>query len=94
MLQKLTPEHSAFFLGAAPGVAEAAAQTWRSRKPDLNIVGVQDGYFQPDDLPALEAQLKALQPTVILVALGVAQVWQKEELSGLSHLSLKLASNE
>ncbi len=69
LLQALTPEHSAFFLGAAPGVAETAAQNWRSRKPDLNIVGVQDGYFQTDDLPALEAQLQTLQPTVIFSAL-------------------------
>jgi len=71
LLQKLAPDQSAFFLGAAPGVAEAAAQRWRSRKPDLTIAGIQDGYFTPEALPALEERLKTLQPTVILVALVV-----------------------
>ena len=41
LLQRLEAEHSAFFLGAAPGVAKAAAQTWQARQPQLNIVGVQ-----------------------------------------------------
>lgn len=71
LLYKLGPHQSAFFLGAAPGVAEAAAQNWRSRQPDLQLAGVQDGYFTADELPDLEARLQELQPTVILVALGV-----------------------
>ena len=71
VLQQLTPNQSVFFLGAAPGVAQTAAHNWRSRQPQLTIAGVQDGYFTPDELPALEAQLQELQPTVILVALGV-----------------------
>lgn len=83
LLQQLGAEHSAFFLGAAPGVAEAAAQTWRSRQPDLNIVGVRDGYFTPAELPALESQLQAQQPTVIFVALGVPrqEFWIAERRS-------------
>lgn len=83
LLHKLGTEHSAFFLGAAPGVAEAAAQTWRSRQPGLNIVGIQDGYFTPQDLPALEDQLQTLQPTVIFVALGVPrqEFWIAERRS-------------
>ena len=83
LLQTLEAEHSAFFLGAAPGVAKAAAQTWQARQPNLNIVGVQDGYFTAEDLPALEDRLKALQPTVIFVALGVPrqEFWIAERRS-------------
>lgn len=83
LLTKLEVGQSVFFLGAAPGVAAAAAASWRSRQPHLNIVGVQDGYFKPDDLPTLEAQLQTLQPTVILVALGVPrqEFWIAERRS-------------
>jgi N-acetylglucosaminyldiphosphoundecaprenol N-acetyl-beta-D-mannosaminyltransferase len=83
LLQTLSPDQSVFFLGAAPGIADQAAQNWRSRKPDLTIVGVQNGYFTPADLPALEAQLHTLQPTVILVALGVPrqEFWIAERRS-------------
>ncbi|MEM1279361.1 MAG: WecB/TagA/CpsF family glycosyltransferase [Cyanobacteria bacterium P01_H01_bin.152] len=83
LLCALTAEHSAFFLGAAPGVAKAAAQTWQVRCSHLNIVGVQDGYFTPADLPALEERLKTLQPTVIFVALGVPrqEFWIAERRS-------------
>lgn len=71
LLETLSPEQSVFFLGAAPGVAEQAAQNWQQRRPTLNIAGVQDGYFTASDEPALQETLTRLQPTVILVALGV-----------------------
>ena len=71
VLQNLDANQSAYFLGAAPGIAEQAAQNWQKRKPNLAIAGIQNGYFTPEDLPRVEAQLKQAQPTVILVALGV-----------------------
>lgn len=71
VLQKLNSGQSAFFLGAAPGIAEKAAQNWQTRKPGLAIAGIQNGYFTPQELPLIEAQLKQTQPTVVLVALGV-----------------------
>ena len=71
LLATLSPEQSVFFLGAAPGVAEQAAQNWQERRPTLKIVGIQNGYFTSADEPALKATLTHLQPTVILVALGV-----------------------
>lgn len=83
LLQRLGPDQSVFFLGAAPGVAERAAQNWQARKPELAIAGVQNGYFTPADLADLEAQLQAAQPTVILVALGVPrqEYWITERRS-------------
>ncbi|MGF1521271.1 MAG: WecB/TagA/CpsF family glycosyltransferase [Leptolyngbyaceae cyanobacterium] len=71
LLEALSSEQSVFFLGAAPGVAEQAAQNWQKRRPTLNIAGVQNGYFTAADEPALQDTLTRLQPAVILVALGV-----------------------
>ncbi|MEM6518783.1 MAG: WecB/TagA/CpsF family glycosyltransferase [Cyanobacteria bacterium P01_C01_bin.70] len=83
VLQKLGPGQSAFFLGAAPGVAAAAAENWRSRQPHLTIAGIQDGYFKAEEQSAVEAQLQQAQPTVILVALGVPrqEFWITERRS-------------
>ena len=83
LLKKLDPEQSVFFLGAAPGVAEQAAQNWRQRHPTLTIAGVQDGYFSAEEQPTLQELLTHLQPTVILVALGVPrqEFWITEQRS-------------
>ncbi|MEM6838568.1 MAG: WecB/TagA/CpsF family glycosyltransferase [Cyanobacteria bacterium P01_C01_bin.120] len=71
VLEKLGAEQSVFFLGGAPNVAATAAANWQSRCPQLTIAGIQNGYFTREELPAIEAQLRQTQPTVILVALGV-----------------------
>ncbi len=62
---------SVFFLGGAPGVAENAARIWQERLPALDISGIQHGYFSADDEPAIQQTLKAQQPRLILVGLGV-----------------------
>ena len=60
-----------FFLGGAPGVAAQAVQYWQHRNPHLSIVGVQHGYFTPEEEGEILAQLQHQQPRLILVALGV-----------------------
>lgn len=62
---------SVFFFGGAPGIAEQAAAIWKARSPQLTIAGIQHGYLTPDDQPQFEQKLKDLQPTLILVGLGV-----------------------
>jgi N-acetylglucosaminyldiphosphoundecaprenol N-acetyl-beta-D-mannosaminyltransferase len=62
---------SVFFYGGAPGVGEQAATVWKTQLPDLAIAGVQHGYLPPEDQPAFEQTLKDLQPSLILVGLGV-----------------------
>ncbi|MBI2201975.1 MAG: WecB/TagA/CpsF family glycosyltransferase [Armatimonadetes bacterium] len=42
-----------FLLGAAPGVAEGAAQNLLARYPGLQIAGVQHGYFDGREEPAV-----------------------------------------
>ncbi|MCS7300890.1 MAG: WecB/TagA/CpsF family glycosyltransferase [Fimbriimonadales bacterium] len=60
-----------YFVGAAPGVAEQAAQNLLQRYPHAQIVGVQHGYFQPTDEPAILAQIAAARPDVLLVGMGM-----------------------
>ena len=81
LLEKLDPDDSVFFFGAAPGVADTAAQNWQTRQPQLKIAGIQNGYLTPEEQPALQARLAHLKPTVILVALGVPrqEFWINEQ---------------
>lgn len=60
-----------YFLGAAPGVAEKAAQNLLQKYPNAQIVGVQHGYFQATDEPAIVAQVAAARPDVLLVGMGM-----------------------
>ena len=57
-----------FFLGAGPGVTDEARNKMLDRYPNLNIVGVQDGYFKEDG-PVIE-RINELKPDLLLVGLG------------------------
>lgn len=62
-----------FFLGAAPGVAEAASARLRALYPGLNIVGAHHGYFDRDgaDNEQVVARINALRPDVTFVGFGM-----------------------
>ncbi|HJN14313.1 MAG TPA: WecB/TagA/CpsF family glycosyltransferase, partial [Armatimonadota bacterium] len=62
---------SAYLLGAAEGVAEAAAEKLVEAVPDLEIAGVQDGYFTPEEEPDLIRRIREAQPGVLFVAFGI-----------------------
>jgi N-acetylglucosaminyldiphosphoundecaprenol N-acetyl-beta-D-mannosaminyltransferase len=62
---------SLYFLGAQPGVAQAAADKLAAENPGLRIAGVRDGYFKPEDEPAVRDAIREARPDVLLVALGV-----------------------
>jgi N-acetylglucosaminyldiphosphoundecaprenol N-acetyl-beta-D-mannosaminyltransferase len=64
-------EHSVFFYGGAPGVAEDAARTLKGRYPNLNLIGIQDGYLSAEDAPLFLERLRSLNPQIIYVGLGV-----------------------
>ena len=68
---------SVFLLGAHPGVACLAARKLRERHPNLRIVGVQHGYFPPEETDAVIARINAAKPDMLLVAFGVPsqEVW-------------------
>jgi N-acetylglucosaminyldiphosphoundecaprenol N-acetyl-beta-D-mannosaminyltransferase len=60
-----------FFYGGAPGVAQVAADRWQQQVPELTIAGVQHGYVAADEQPLLLQTLKDIQPSIVLVGLGV-----------------------
>jgi N-acetylglucosaminyldiphosphoundecaprenol N-acetyl-beta-D-mannosaminyltransferase len=66
---------SLFFLGARPGVAQAAAQRLKERHPGLEISGVRHGYFDhsagSSENAAVVEEINAAAPDVLLVGLGM-----------------------
>ena len=62
---------SVYLLGAAPGVAEKAAENLQKMAPGLQVAGCRDGYFKPDDEAAVVAEIAALHPGALFVALGI-----------------------
>ena len=81
-LAAFAEEHglSLFFLGARPGVGEEAARRLRERHPDLKIVGVRHGFFDPSpgspENEAVVREINASAPDVLVVGLGMPlQEW-------------------
>ncbi len=68
-----------YFLGAAPGIADAAAARLRALYPGLNIVGTHHGYFDRagSENEAVIARLNAARPDVTFVGLGmpIQELW-------------------
>ncbi len=62
---------SVFLIGGAPGVTKTVSSKWKQEFPDLNIVGVWDGFFNAEQEQQLCDELKSAQPQIILVGLGV-----------------------
>lgn len=68
-----------FLLGAAPGVAQEAADKLLAQHAGLTIVGTQHGYFTPQESDAIAADIKAAAPDLLFVALGAPR--QEEWIS-------------
>lgn len=65
-----------FLLGAAPGVAEEAANKLCLRYPGLQIAGFHHGYFEERETAAVIAAVKKTNPDLLFVALGAPkQEW-------------------
>lgn len=75
-----------FMFGAAPGVAASAKEKAEQWYPGLQVVGVRDGFFGEADEEAIIAEIKAAQPDVLLVALGVPkqEKWLNRHLAKLN----------
>jgi N-acetylglucosaminyldiphosphoundecaprenol N-acetyl-beta-D-mannosaminyltransferase len=63
-----------FYLGGAPGVAQAGAERLRARWPGLQLA-VHDGYFdarvEAEENLGVVAQIRAFDPDVVLVGMGM-----------------------
>ncbi len=60
-----------YFLGAAPGVAEKAAENLRARYPGARIVGTRDGYFPVAEEELVAGEVRRASPNIVLVAFGI-----------------------
>lgn len=69
-----------YLLGAAPGVAEEAAQQLRRTCPGIEICGIQHGYFQNAELPDIIEAMQETAPHIVFVGLGAPkqELWIKE----------------
>lgn len=71
-----------FYLGAAPGIAEKAANILATRYPGLHIAGCYSGSPAPEQADAIIAQVRAAQTDILLVAYGAPKqdIWLSQYL--------------
>ena len=86
---------SLYFLGARPGVAQAAADRLAAYHPGLKIAGVQHGYFDrtldhPENQAVIE-RINAARPNILLVGMGMPlqERWLSENWAHL-HVNVAL----
>lgn len=79
-----------FMLGAAPGIAQKAADVLRARYPGVKIVGVYAGSPAPADEDALVERVNASSADILFVAYG-APVQDKWIARNLPRLRVKMA---
>jgi N-acetylglucosaminyldiphosphoundecaprenol N-acetyl-beta-D-mannosaminyltransferase len=64
-------DYRIYFLGAAPGVALAAAERMRDKYPGACIVGARDGYFNREQDQAVVDEIIATRANILFVAMGI-----------------------
>jgi N-acetylglucosaminyldiphosphoundecaprenol N-acetyl-beta-D-mannosaminyltransferase len=62
-----------YFLGAASGVAEAAAGRLRARHPGLVVAGCRDGFFTDAEEAGVAAAVAAARPDLLFVGMSAAR---------------------
>lgn len=76
-----------YFLGAQPGVAEAAVARLAADFPRMQVAGIRDGYFRPEEEPRLIEEIRRARPDVLFVAMGLPRqekwIWSHREALGV-----------
>lgn len=72
--------YSIYLLGGKEKIAETARDNLKKIFPNVNIVGVHDGYFNKEQEKDVINEINQLQPNVLFVALGAPkqEKWIKE----------------
>jgi N-acetylglucosaminyldiphosphoundecaprenol N-acetyl-beta-D-mannosaminyltransferase len=63
--------YSMYLLGAAPGIAQKAAEKLVKQFPGLKIAGVQHGYFTAEEEKTVIEGIKKAKPDILVVCMGV-----------------------
>lgn len=79
---------SVYLFGAAPGVADRAAEELKRKNPDLAIAGISHGYLQGEEREAVAKAVAQSGAGVLFVALGMPaqEMWidrHREEMLGV-----------
>ena len=83
-------EKSLFLFGAAPNVADIAAQNLIEKYPTLKIAGTRNGYFTEDETSEIIGQINASNADILFVCLG-APKQEKWIYENRDKLNVKLA---
>ena len=77
---------SLFLCGAAPGVAERAAEELRRRHPSLRIVGVAAPPREELDSPALIEEINGARADILVLAFGapIQEIWMERHRERLA----------
>ena len=72
-----------WFLGGAPGVAEAAASKLAEKYPGLNVAGTRNGYFRDEEIDDICSDIRRSGAKVLFVGLGVPkqEYWLEDNLA-------------
>ncbi len=91
-LGALTPEYEVFFLGAAPGVAEAAAAQLSAQFPHLRIIGTFAGSPKEEDAPGIIQRINTSGAKILLVAYGAPKqdLWIHKHLKDLPQVKIAM----
>ena len=71
LVEATKEKYTIYMLGGAPGIAEQAKQIAQERYPGVKIVGTRNGFFTKKEEPDIISNIRACQPDILLVALGV-----------------------
>ena len=78
------PSHSwrVFLLGAAPGVAEKAAENLRQKYPGIQIAGTHHGYFKDEESPQIVQTIKDSKTDLLFVGMGAPrqEFWIRQNM--------------
>jgi len=74
-----------FLFGSAPGIAEEAGRKMQENFPTLKIVGIENGYFQPQNEQTIVEKIRQSGAKILLVALGFPrqEKWIQKHLHNL-----------
>ena len=71
LMEKMAASGKTLYLfGAAPGIAETAAEKLKEKYPGLNIAGLHDGYFDAEEEKKIIADINEKKPDGLFVCLG------------------------
>lgn len=73
-----------YFLGAAPGVAELAAEKMRLKHPGCNIVGARHGFFPAESDEIVAQEVAETKPDFLFVAMGIPR--QEKFIRATQHI--------